>query len=78
MNQAILPPTTTVRWTISRKALVVNAVKQGLIKEAEAKRRYNLSSEEFGNWKTLVDAFGVPGLRATRIQKYRQELKAIA
>lgn len=66
-----LPPPNTKRWVVRRKAEVVTAVRAGLITLEEACRRYTLSVEEFASWQALVDQFGVRGLRATRIQEYR-------
>jgi hypothetical protein len=40
-----LPPGNTVRWSPQRKALVVEAVRSGLIGLDEACRRYQLSAE---------------------------------
>lgn len=72
LSRADLPPETTVRWVASRKALVVNAVKYGLMGEDEALVRYNLSPDEFASWRTAVDRFGHDALKATALQKYRQ------
>ena len=66
-----LPPPNTKRWVVRRKAEVVTAVRAGLITLEEACRRYTLSVEEFASWQALVDQFGVRGLRATRVQEYR-------
>ena len=55
----------------SRKAAVVEAVRSGVISLEEACRRYRLSHEEFRAWEKAIDAFGTPGLRATRFQLYR-------
>lgn len=67
-----LPPANTKRWVIRRKALVVSAVRGGLITLEDACRRYSLSVEEFLSWQRAIDAFGLPGLRATRLQDYRE------
>ena len=67
-----LPPVTTTRWVTRRKAAVVAAVREGVLTLDEACRRYQLSIEEFTSWQRLVDRHGLPGLRATRIQEYRQ------
>ena len=67
-----LPPVTTTRWVTRRKAAVVAAVREGVLTLEEACRRYQLSVEEFTSWQRLVDRHGLPGLRATRIQEYRQ------
>lgn len=66
-----LPPPDTKRWVVRRKAEVVAAVRAGLISLEDACRRYTLSVEEFASWQALVDRYGVRGLRATRIQDYR-------
>jgi len=67
-----LPPVTTTRWVTRRKAAVVAAVREGVLTLDEACRRYHLSVEEFTSCQRLVDRHGLPGLRATRIQEYRQ------
>jgi len=66
-----LPPPDTKRWVIRRKAVVVAAVRGGLITLDEACRRYALSVEEFLSWQRAIDKHGLPGLRTTRIQLYR-------
>ena len=68
---ADLPPLNTKRWVIRRKAEVVAAVRGGLLSLEDACRRYTLSVEEFISWQRLIEKHGVPGLRATRIQHYR-------
>ena len=67
-----LPPPETKRWVIRRKAEVVAAVRAGVISLEEACRRYTLSIEEFLSWQRLVDSHGLPGLRVTRLQDYRE------
>lgn len=67
-----LPPANTKRWVVRRKAQVVAAVRGGLISLEEACERYTLSMEEFLSWQRLIDRHGVPGLRVTQTQKYRQ------
>lgn len=66
-----LPPPTTKRWVIRRKAEVVAAVRGGLLTLEEACDRYKLTVEEFLSWQKAIDQFGLPGLRATRVQQYR-------
>jgi len=70
-----LPSPNTRRWVKSRKFLVVTAIRSGLITEQEAETRYRLSSEELRSWSVMLDTFGVQGLRATRVQDYRNELQ---
>lgn len=69
---ADLPPRNTKRWVIRRKAEVVAAVRGGLLSLEEACDRYTLTVEEFLSWQQSIDRYGLPGLRATRIQHYRQ------
>ena len=66
-----LPPLGTKRWVTRRKAVIVNAVRIGVISLEEVCRRYELSSEEFFAWQRAIDTHGVPGLRVTRLQIYR-------
>jgi hypothetical protein len=70
-----LPPPNTKRWVIRRKAEVVAAVRGGLISLEEACRRYTLSVEEFLSWQRAIEQHGLPGLRATRLQDYRDPLE---
>ena len=66
-----LPPPDTKRWVTRRKAIIVNAVRSGVISLEEVCRRYELSVEEFLAWQRAIDTHGVPGLRVTRLQIYR-------
>jgi hypothetical protein len=68
---AELPSPDTKRWVVRRKAVVVQAVRNGMISLQEACRRYNLSLEEFLAWQRAIERYGVPGLRVTRLQIYR-------
>ena len=54
-----------------RKAAVVEAVRGGWVPIAEVSRLYNLSVDEFLAWERDIDRNGVPGLRTTRYQIYR-------
>lgn len=71
LTLADLPPATTRRWVIRRKAEVVAAVNGGLLTMDEALERYSLSLEEFASWQRAVDRSGMQGLRVTRLQQYR-------
>ena len=66
-----LPEVGTTRWVVRRKAVVVSAVRSGTITLQEVCQRYQLSVEEFLAWQRAIDAYGVPGLRSTRLQIYR-------
>ncbi len=68
---ADLPPATTKRWVIRRKAEVVAAVRGGLLSLDEACNRYTLTVDEFLSWQSSIDQHGLAGLRTTRIQQYR-------
>ncbi|MBM3636976.1 MAG: DUF1153 domain-containing protein [Hyphomicrobiales bacterium] len=68
---ADLPPSSTRRWVIRRKAEVVAAVRGGLLSLDEACARYTLTIEEFLSWQASIDEHGLAGLRTTRIQQYR-------
>ncbi|MEM1048667.1 MAG: DUF1153 domain-containing protein [Pseudomonadota bacterium] len=71
LTVADLPPPTTRRWVIRRKAEVVAAVRGGLLSLDEACQRYTLTVEEFLSWQASIDNHGLAGLRTTRIQQYR-------
>ena len=66
-----LPAPGTKRWVVRRKAEVVAAVNGGLLTIDEVCERYDLTLEEFASWQRAVDRSGMPGLRVTRIQHYR-------
>jgi hypothetical protein len=73
-----LPAPDTKRWVVRRKAIVVAAVRNGSLSLQEACRRYKLSVEEFLAWQRAIDRHGVPGLRVTRLQVYRETAAARA
>lgn len=67
----LLPSPDTKRWVARRKAVIVDAVRNGALTLEEACRRYHLSVEEFRAWQKAIEAHGVAGLRVTRLQIYR-------
>lgn len=71
LTLADLPKPETQRWVIRRKAEVVAAVRGGLLSLDEACQRYTLTVEEFIGWQRAIDRHGLAGLRATRVQDYR-------
>lgn len=73
-----LPSPDTRRWVVRRKAIVVQAVRSGSISLQEACRRYSLSVEEFLAWQRAIERHGIPGLRVTRLQIYRDTDEARA
>jgi Protein of unknown function (DUF1153) len=72
LTLADLPPRNTKRWVIRRKAELVAAVRGGLLSLEEACERYALTIDEFLSWQRTLDRHGLPGLRATRVQDYRE------
>jgi Protein of unknown function (DUF1153) len=71
LTVADLPPPTTRRWVVRRKAEVVAAVRGGLLSLDDACKRYTLTMDEFLSWQASIDEYGLAGLRTTRIQHYR-------
>jgi len=70
-----LPPPTTTRWVVRRKAEVIAAVRGGLLSLEEACALYALTEDEFLGWQRLVDQYGLIGLRSTCIQKNRKDAR---
>ena len=64
------------RWTVRRKAAVVEAVRGGWVPIDEACVLYNISIDEFIAWERDLDRYGVHGLRTTRYQIYRKTEKS--
>ena len=68
-----LPPPNTRRWTIRRKAAVLQALRSGALTLEQARERYALSVEEIRAWERDLEQHGLYGLRATRVQIYRRD-----
>jgi hypothetical protein len=66
-----LPAASERRWTVRRKAAVIDGVRGGWVPIEEACRLYGISVDEFLAWERDIEQFGVPGLRTTRYQIYR-------
>ena len=64
-------PSLSRRWTVRRKAAVIEAVRGGWVPIEEACRLYKLSVDEFLAWERDIDRHGMHGLRSTRYQIYR-------
>ena len=64
------------RWTVRRKATVIQAVRGGWVPIEEVCEMYSISADEFIAWERDVDRYGIHGLRTTRIQIYRDTDKA--
>jgi hypothetical protein len=69
-------PSPTQRWTVARKTTVISAVRGGWVPIEEVCELYSISVDEFLAWERDVDRYGVPGLRTTRTQIYRDTHKA--
>ena len=59
------------RWTVRRKAAVIEAVRGGWVPIEEVIQLYNLSVDEFLAGERDIDRHGIHGLRTTRFQIYR-------
>jgi hypothetical protein len=64
-------PSPQQRRTVQRKAAVIAAARAGRVAIDEVCRIYNLSPDEFAAWDRDLDRYGIPGLRSTRYQIYR-------
>lgn len=71
LTRADLPPANTTRWVIRRKAEVIAAVREGMLSREEALEYYKLTEEEFESWVSMIDEYGIAGLRTTRVRHYR-------
>ncbi len=66
-----LPPPGFRHWVPRYKAEVVAAVSGGLLTIDDALHRYNMTIEEYAGWERAVNRFGMPGLRVTQTDRYR-------
>ena len=71
LSMTDLPSMGHQRWVVRRKAVVVAAVRGGLLSIEDACHRYALTLEEFMSWQAAVDRYGLKGLRSTKMQEYR-------
>ncbi|MBO9695020.1 MAG: DUF1153 domain-containing protein [Sphingopyxis sp.] len=69
-----LPSSCTTYWVSRRKAEVLAAIDGGLLSLPDACDRYRLSAEEVAAWRRSIDRAGLPGLRVTKLQRYRDQL----
>ncbi|WP_274520258.1 DUF1153 domain-containing protein [Sphingopyxis sp. C-1] len=68
-----LPSSATTYWVSRRKAEVLAAIDGGLLSLQDARERYRLSSEEIADWRRSLDRAGLPGLRVTKLKRYRSQ-----
>jgi hypothetical protein len=71
LTMADLPDPNTKRWVARKKAVVVAAVRGGLLSLDDARTRYALTVEEYCAWERAIENFGLPGLQATRTKEFR-------
>ena len=64
-------PSPHQRWTVRRKAAVVEAVRGGWVPVEEIIAIYNISVDAFLAWERDIDRYSLHGLRVTRYQIYR-------
>ena len=72
-DETELPALNTRRWTIRRKAALLEALHSGALTLDQALERYALSVEEIRAWERDFERHGLYGLRATRVQIYRRD-----
>lgn len=69
-----LPSSHAAHWVSRRKAELLAAIDGGMLTTGEACARYRLSLEELAAWRHAIDRSGIPGLRITRVQHYRDHV----
>lgn len=52
------------RWTARRKAVILHAVRSGVLSKDEVLEQYSLSPEEINEWSERLDMIGIHGLKA--------------
>lgn len=61
-----------MRWTLSRKLMILHAIRTGKTTETQVMNAYpDLSKEELDEWMRKLDKFGKNALKATNAQAYR-------
>ncbi|SEH19979.1 Protein of unknown function [Sphingopyxis sp. YR583] len=71
-----LPSSSTTHWVSRRKAEVLAAIDGGLLSLHDACQTYRLSIEEVAAWRRSIERAGLPGLRVTKLQRYRGRIGA--
>jgi len=70
-DQVAQLPSIGQRWTARRKAAVIAGVRAGWLPVEDVFQLYKLSVDELLAWERDINRNGVPGLRVTRYQIYR-------
>ena len=69
-SAGILPPAGSItRWSAQRKAVVLIAIRGGMISLPEACGRYSLSQEELSEWRRAFERNGIAGLSVKKISR---------
>ncbi|HVX90938.1 MAG TPA: DUF1153 domain-containing protein [Candidatus Paceibacterota bacterium] len=66
---ADLPKPNTRRWTANRKAIVISAVRNGVITLEQVLARYSMTEREFRIWEQGFKSDGATGLKVTHYQR---------
>lgn len=66
------PDTGDIRWTARRKATVVCLINGGVITQTEGMERWAMSLSEMQEIMDHYKRHGLPGLRTTKVQDYRE------
>src|SRR4051812_36438143 len=74
LTVADLPSTNVLRWVARQKAIVVSAVRGGIITLDQAMDRYNLTAEEFLTWEHSLQVGGLSALRVKAARDRRERL----
>jgi hypothetical protein len=67
-----LPSPGVGRWTASRKAEIVIAVRDGTLAIIDARKRYNLSFDELKEWNTAYGRLGQAGLQSKHTHVFQR------
>lgn len=59
-------PSGAIRWTARRKALLIIAIRNGMITPTAASERFAFAEDELSQWQQAFDRHGVDGLLATK------------
>lgn len=61
-----------IRWTIARKAKIIDEVSKNPEEQGAILERNGISQEEFSIWCKRFGPHGISGLKTTRISDFRR------
>lgn len=70
MPAPITLPDRRARMTPGRKALIVEALRRGMLTHTRACELYDLSLEELNGWLERASTHGTRGLAVTKLQEF--------